>query len=626
MKTVSTFYRILLLFLFTLNSVFLHAQLGFCGGNSGSPIFTETFGTGTNAIALPAGTTTYTFNPNFPNDGSYLVSNMSDFFGWHTNVDHTGDTNGRYFSINADDATNGGEFYKTTISGLCENTSYEFSSWLLNILPPTTNCPNGGIPINVKFQIWDNTNTILLASGDTGDIKGSASPDWNRYGLVFKTELGQTRVILKMLNNGIGGCGNDLAIDDIVFKSCGDFITVLDNANENNLVSCEDLGPVSTTLTATPDFSIFSTHTYQWQESTDIINWVNIIGATNQTYTTPLIGTTTYYRAKVSEDPINISNSLCNVLSETFSLYIIRIPVAAVSNGDITNCQGEVSGLSVTVPSGVSANWYDAAIGGNLLEANTTFFQTETAGIYYAEAISELGGCIATTRTAVNAIFNPIPILTDENLTFCENKSINLSADITNATYLWNTGETTYTISVNIPDTYTVLVTDINGCSNEKVIILEQIDAPILESITSDGPSIIVTTANDGNFEYALNFGIYQISPIFNIVAGGQYTVNIRERNFCGEINEPYIHLVIPQFFTPNGDNTNDTFKPEGIPTSTPYSLNIYDRYGKLMLNSLDSTYGWDGTFNGSKLPAADYWYTITIDSSIRNGHFSLKR
>ena len=100
---------------------------------------------------------------------------------------------------------------------------------------PPNGCGGNGIPINVRFEIWDITDTNLLASGDTGNVSGSTSPDWLQYGLVFQTEPGQTAVILKMINNGIGGCGNDLAIDDIVFKTCGDFISIIDTFNNNEL-------------------------------------------------------------------------------------------------------------------------------------------------------------------------------------------------------------------------------------------------------------------------------------------------------------------------------------------------------------------------------------------------------
>ena len=80
-----------------------NAQLGFCGGNSGDAIFTETFGAGTtNGPALPAGTTTYTYVNGEPIDGSYTISSSTPYFDWFNINDHTpGDTNGKAFIVNA---------------------------------------------------------------------------------------------------------------------------------------------------------------------------------------------------------------------------------------------------------------------------------------------------------------------------------------------------------------------------------------------------------------------------------------------------------------------------------------------------------------------------------------------
>lgn len=347
----------------------LQAQLGFCSGNSGDPIFTETFGTGV-ASQLPVGTTSYDFVTNSPFDGQYTVSSNTAFYDWHNVSDHTsGDTNGRSLIVNADFTT--GEFYRTTITGLCENTSYEFSSWMINLLP-ASGCGGVGIPINVRFEIWDSTDTSLLASGDTGNINATSSPNWQQYALVFQTQLSQTSVILKMRNNGVGGCGNDLALDDIVFKSCGDSVLIEDALNRSNIVLCEDELPFNTTLTATPDFSIFSSHFYQWQESIDATNWVDLLGATTNTLPILLINNTTYYRVKIAEDIVNVNNSFCNSTSEVFEIQVVNFPNAPINNGDLTICENDTTPLSVTVPSGIIVNWYDT--GGVQLQANSTTY------------------------------------------------------------------------------------------------------------------------------------------------------------------------------------------------------------------------------------------------------------
>jgi gliding motility-associated-like protein len=54
--------------------------------------------------------------------------------------------------------------------------------------------------------------------------------------------------------------------------------------------------------------------------------------------------------------------------------------------------------------------------------------------------------------------------------------------------------------------------------------------------------------------------------------------------------------------------------------------MSLFDRYGQLIKTSQNSPFNWDGTFNGTALPASDYWYHITINDTFKKGHFSLKR
>lgn len=599
--------------------------MGFCGGNSGDPIFTENFGTGVNNIQLPAGTTSYTFANLRPEDGFYTVSNRTNWFGWHDIPDHTpNDSNGRSLVVNADYTS--GEFYRTAISGLCENTTYEFSSWMVNLLPTTNSCGTG-IPINVKFEIWDNTDTQLLASGDTGDIFGTSSPDWQQYALVFQSQPGQTSVILKMLNNGIGGCGNDLAIDDIVFKTCGDTVIIEDDFNENYVAVCESNLPFSTALTVTPDYAIFSTHFYQWQQSDDGVNWIDLIGETTDKYTTPPLFTTKFYRVKVAEDAVNLTNNSCNSTSDIFEVEVVPLPAAPISNGNIMVCEGDATQLQVTVPTGVKVNWYSDATGGTLLKTDSTTYSPIIGGVYYAEAETVNGSCISNSRTEVSMRYFEIPEVTDEVLEFCETESITLHADtnISTATYLWNTGETTEFINVDKAGIYTVEVTN-GSCTVIKTITLSRIDLPIITSVESLGKSIVVTTENTGDFLYSINGNIFQTDNIFTNIEGGRYTVYVKHQNCDTLVTEVFQHFFIPKFFTPNGDGVNDTFSLNGIEFYQSSQVAIFNRYGKLLKFSKNAPFSWDGLLEGELLAADDYWYVIIINGQRFTGHLTLKR
>ncbi len=548
--------RTYLLFFLVLFSLFFqesNAQLGFCSGNYGDAIFTETFGTGIqNGPPLPPGTTTYPYVDVAPADGEYTIWSQTDYYDWHHVTDHTGDTNGKLLIVNASHSP--GEFFQRTVSGLCENTSYEFSSWIINLQPDIIGC---GLPINVKFEIWDSTNTRPLASGDTGNISNKDSPVWEQYALVFQTLPGQTSVILKMLNNGAGGCGNDVGIDDIVFKSCGDTILITDSTNSTSIALCENQAPTTTTLTAYPDFSVFQSHAYQWQESADGTDWKDLVGETTSIFTTPQLNVPIFYRVKVAEDAINLRNSNCNVFSNLFHVTIAATPNAPVSQGDVELCVDNLRGVQVSVPDDVLVNWYDASTGGNLLVEDSELYSTTTSGTYYAEAVTKISGCFSDTRTAVSITYS---------------------------------------------------------------------DLPVIDRVVSDYRDLTILMINSGDFEYSLDGLIYQQTPLFKNLPGGVYNAFVRRKNSCGVAQLHFVHLVIPHFFTPNGDDINDGFSLEGAEFVDTFKISIFNRTSRILFQSTDKNFSWDGMFNNRPLPSSSYWYRIETEQSVFRGHFALKR
>ncbi|MEZ4838884.1 T9SS type B sorting domain-containing protein [Flavobacterium sp.] len=393
------------------------AQLGFCTGSKGEPIFTENFGNGTNyGPALAPGTTNYNFVVGSPNDGSYTLYYRTNLYStWHYSLDHTPDVsngvNGKALIVNANASTTG-DFYKRVVTGLCVNTTFEFSAWVMNVYNPGSwFCGASEIPINVRFEIWNETETVLLGSGDTGNIIGTASPIWQQFAIVFTTGS-ETSVVLKMKNNGVGGCGNDLAIDDIEFRACGELTTITSPPlSGQNYEACSDEIPLSLTLQASTTGIL--PHYYQWQYSSDGVSWTDISGENASTYTATNITDSAYFRAKVAQDIANLNNDFCSTISNVFSISFQNSPAAAVSNGDIVICSSDsFPMLSVTAEAGQGVDWYDAITEGNLLQSNSTTFTPTAAGIYYAETFDLSSNCHSNTRTPVSLTIVPFPIAT----------------------------------------------------------------------------------------------------------------------------------------------------------------------------------------------------------------------
>ena len=73
--------------------------------------------------------------------------------------------------------------------------------------------------------------------------------------------------------------------------------------------------------------------------------------------------------------------------------------------------------------------------------------------------------------------------------------------------------------------------------------------------------------------------------------------------------------LFIPSAFTPNGDGLNDLFEVKGKFFSD-FSMIIYNGSGNVVFTSADAATGWDGTYNGERMPAGAYAYLITVKTT----------
>ncbi len=507
--------------LFLLLSASAFSQLGFCTGSKGDPIFFENFGNGTTyGPALPAGTTTYPFVTGAPNDGQYtLFYHSAMYTTWHYSLDHTPDAtngpNGKMLLMNAN-ATTSGDFYRKVVSGLCINTTFEFSAWLMNVYNPNTNyCGAGQIPINVRFEIWNATETVLLGSGNTGNIMGSPAPTWQQFALVFTTS-NETSVVLKMKNNGLGGCGNDLAIDDISFSACGDLTTVSSpSVTGSTFATCNS--PASLQLNAATASAV--PYFYQWQSSPDNLVWTDIPGANNATYTTPNLTTQTYYRVKAAQDIANLASAYCASASNVFTISFLPVPTPATSNGDQTICASDaIPALSVTAASGENVNWYSAPSGGTLLQSNSASYTPTAAGTFYAETYNSTSNCIASPRTPVSLTIVTLPDVTiSGTATICSGDAATISFNGTPNAVV------TYTVNGGSDQTITL---NNSGVASLTPSALTANTTYTLVSVATAGSSTCVRSKNDIVTITVNPVATASISSISTVCAGGAVAVN----------------------------------------------------------------------------------------------------
>lgn len=88
--------------------------------------------------------------------------------------------------------------------------------------------------------------------------------------------------------------------------------------------------------------------------------------------------------------------------------------------------------------------------------------------------------------------------------------------------------------------------------------------------------------------------------------------------------------MVFPSAFTPNGDGKNDKFRPITAGHNQLSYFRIYDRWGKIVYESLNSLSGWDGSLGGVAQDIGTYYYQVkyTCEGEVmeKGGNFILMR
>jgi gliding motility-associated-like protein len=577
----------------------LHISAQTCTGNLGENIFTAgDFGSGAANIVqvdpLIAPGFNYQRNPP-PNDGFYTITNdmrrwPNTFGTWDAFPDNSSDPNGYMMVVNAAFAP--GKFYEQQVDDLCENTLYQFTADVRNVLRRG----NNNLRPNVSFSIDGVTRFT------TGLIDETQT--WNTYGFTFITQPGQTSVLLALNNNAPGGIGNDLA--------CGPEARI---AGAETLSVCEDGGPA--TLTVEINGDQYDNPAVQWQQSFDDgVTWQDQPGANGTTFNhTGRASGFYYYRYLLANGGVNLANTKCRVVSNIKTVYVVPKRWEIID----TIC----TGLTFTV--------------GPSRYTNT--------GVSLDTLLSSLGcDSIVTLRLAVVPDPGIIPTfdLMDPSCSYLTDGSIEL-VDVTNGTapidYFLDTLQ--QTVGAIVPGlgegSYRYRLTDRYGCTASGEVMLTTPNPFRIElgpdQAVSLGESVrLNTSTRDLVANYA--FSPADLVDCTNNCEGVTFfpaestLLTLLATSTAGCESEDSLRIIVvkdrrvylPTAFSPNGDGINDRFT---IFAATPNvtalaSLRVFDRWGGQVFEGFDlapnqASQGWDGQVDTEAAPPGTYTYVAQV-------------
>lgn len=261
------------------------------------------------------------------------------------------------------------------------------------------------------------------------------------------------------------------------------------------------------------------------------------------------------------------------------------------------------------------------------------------------------GGCAPPAIYNGTLIVNTLPIVTlPQDGFICLNDTGNpigsytLISNLSSSThsFIWSNslgiigGQTKYYYRASSPGAYSVIATNNStGCSAAaNAIIGTHLPPGVLTTIVSNYFSEIQTVTVNvtpvGIYEYQLDSNAFQDSNVFTDLSMGVHEILVRDKFLCG-VKKVVVQIInFPNYFTPNEDSVHDTWNITELKNQINSYIDIFDRYGKLIKQIKPSGPGWDGYYNGSPLPATDYWFTVYYNEQNTNqqfsSHFSLVR
>lgn len=345
-----------------------------------------------------------------------------------------------------------------------------------------------------------------------------------------------------------------------------------------------------------------------------------------------------------------------DTIANSATLFIVDTLIINSVAPDITIvCPQDSVTFSATASGAVSPYYYDWSTGDNgpFVTVGTPATTTE----YYVTITDSCQNYSTVDTVIVTINIPPDPVTTiSPDTAICPGESATLVGNTVDGsdpiTYNWSSGQNTATITVTPPATATYFLTGTDQCgrtSTDSVTVTVFTGSPLIINAPEDfticdddsaflaptvsggfGP-VTVTWAGNGVFT-PISGGSAQVLP----AEEGLYTFTATGVDMCGNmasddviIDREACSVEIPNVFSPNGDGLNDFFTIYNIDKFPNNTVEVYNRWGKLVFEETGYNNTWKGTSKGGKdLSDGTYYYIVILNSQKEpmRGHVTITR
>ncbi len=276
------------------------------------------------------------------------------------------------------------------------------------------------------------------------------------------------------------------------------------------------------------------------------------------------------------------------------------------------NCAATDGAIDLTVSGGVAPYTYNWDVDGNG-NLDTEDIEGFWPG-YYEVTVTDANGCTATIGSELvgaNVLFITANV-TDASNCIAPDGAIDITATggVGGYAYIWSNGESTEDITALYPGTYTVTVSDIDGCETMATHVVGASDGPQPTSIETspascgleDG-SVTVSIPNEDNYTFDWSHGA--VGSTINNMGAGTYVVTITD------ITAIDCHLNVLEVEVEETNNLSLNITVLNSTCGNADGVAI----GSVIGGSGSYTYNWNGLTSTSMitgLPSGTYQVTAT--------------
>jgi gliding motility-associated-like protein len=336
------------------------------------------------------------------------------------------------------------------------------------------------------------------------------------------------------------------------------------------------------------------------------------------------------------------TNGVCTA-SLSVPIIVLQKPVLNLTTSAPRICFGNKS--TIFASGAQTYSWEPMA---DTTVANYAIVSPSVTTNYTVTGVNFTGtvGCAFTKEIQVEVV-PQVTASVSNSVVICEGQSVRLSAGGSN-TYLWapGVGLNNQTVaqpyaSPNITTEYTVYVSNGVYCSSKATVLVKVNPMPVVDAgpdlkFNSDEP-MYLDAKGTGTLTWVMGDGILcHVCPNSQFMTKQSGVYQIRAVNEFGCTAEDFVNIevtneysiYIPNVFTPNFDDKNDTFLVYGVGISD-ISVTIFDRWGEQIYHDENQTKGWDGVYKDEIAKNDVYIYLVkytALDGKkhTKTGHVTL--